>query len=243
MTDNNNNDNARMGASFLGGFLLGRRSRNRGGFSVIMIAIGLFGLATACCTVFAGVPMSTQRASEVSSLSEVTAEELDAFEVGARGLFLVRVAEDAPLGAGGLVAERVEMRELSDDPDEPVSEMDWQAQPGSITVISAEMPGGRAVQVELSPSTRFANAEEVTEEGEGQEFRYTGYLPGSLLTVEGTWLGDDTIVGDTLTTDLPDQYVESTANAPFGMLVWGLVCGGISLLLLIGGVVLKFVGG
>lgn len=242
-----NNDNAKFGISFLTGWLFGRRGRRRNGISGVLLLFGAMGILMSFCTVAVGVPASFVRSREVKKLSHHTAADLDNLPSGSTGLFEAQIPADAAKNEQGLVLSYLEKRPLNTPSPEstnttPSSSGSWQREGNGITEAQLLATDGRRLTVQLPANVSYMDAEEVTVTGSTEEVRYTGFIAGQTLTVEGDWQGDDLLIAETIFAGNPGAYVEAVSKQPGQFLLYGLICGGISAFLLVIGSVLRFIG-
>ncbi len=243
-----NDDNTKFGLSFLAGWLLGRRGRRRGGISVVLFIFGAMGLLGSCCSVTVGVPTSFMRSREVKGLSRYAAAELDSLPSGSTGLFEAQIPADAARGEQGLALSYLEQRPLStpssqtSEEQSSTSSTSWQRENVGITETQLLVGNGRRLTVQMPADVTFMNAEQITIEKGKDELRYTGFVAGQSLTLEGDWQGRDLLIAKTLFAGNPDAYVEAISKMPGQFFLYGLICGSISSFLLIIGGVLRFLG-
>lgn len=239
-------DAGKLGLGFIAGWLMGRRGRRWNGVSTLLIFFGLFALCTAVMTVFVGVPLSVREAVATRGLPLIAASDLDTLAPGTRGLFVVQIPQDAPVDALGLVASRVETRPLTRPDGSQPLESDWQTAQVELHTLEVIVPGdgrGQTIALQVAPDTVRRDAQQLADQQEAQELRHSGYLPGQTVTVDGTWSGSGLITAGTISTAAPETYVQQATFLPANLLVGGLVCGGLAVLMLVLGGILRFVGG
>ncbi|MEM7112398.1 MAG: hypothetical protein AAF614_08195 [Chloroflexota bacterium] len=229
------------------GRLLGFR-RRRQGPSVIFFIFGGMGLFMACGLTMCGVPASFVNSREVASLDQPTAEEMVNLASGTEAIFAAQISPDAPTDAQGLafayVEERPEDAFVENEEGERESQSrNWERTvppPQSVELVATN---GRSVTVQLPQNITFMEAQRF-EEGEPANAtrRTLGYLPGQTLAIHGTWQGGNLILADTLFGGSQEAYVDAVRAMPGRLLLFGLICGGISLLLLGVGIAMRFVG-
>ncbi|MCB9433680.1 MAG: hypothetical protein H6668_17045 [Ardenticatenaceae bacterium] len=227
-------------------FRLFRRRRN--GFSPVLLIFGILGIFMACGMTMCAVPASFMEGREVAGLDQPSGDELDALTPGTRALFAAQLSPEAAAGEQGLVLFYVEERPLKQTTDVDGNPMEtvgdsWNRVTEPAGEMEMRADNGRLLTIQIPPGTTFMEAQRYDEGDPGKETRRTtGYLPGQAVTVDGTWQGNGIITATKLFGGNPEGYVTAVRAAPGQMLIFGLICGGLSVLLLGAGVVLRFLG-
>ena len=225
--------------------LFGRRRRGSG-VSLLLLLAGLFACLTGCPAAACGVPYGFARSVEVMfTVARPDPTELRVLAPGTRVLVAVHLP-DAVTGPHGLALSYSESRRTSGG-EGPVgtataTPYTWlDTSPPQQVVM--QLPDGSPLAVQIPPRTPFLNAHQFEEQdAEGQERRYTGYLPGQALAVEGTWEGNGRLTARALYAGTPNDYLTYLATRPGTMLLLGTACSGLGLGLLALGVVLRLLG-
>lgn len=235
------NDFFKIGAGFLTGWWLGRRRRSAG-FSSLILIVSLMGLLMACSLTFLGVPLSLMRARRVRGLPQVTAQELPALEPGSKGLYSLRAPRQATADYQGMVLAIEDFRLLESQDEERSSTVGkWRPVDEKARTVELSATDGRQISLLLPLDVSYLEAQETLVIEEGRELRRRGYLPRQVVTVEGSWQGDDLLVARTVYGGPIDAYTVSASAAPAQALFTSLLCGLMSLVLLVAGSGLRVV--
>jgi hypothetical protein len=185
---------------------------------------------------------------ELSGLDQPKGDELDNLQPGTRALFAAQISPEAATGPEGLALYYVEERPLEEvvydegETGQTVSQP-WARTESPAAQLEMQADNGRLLTVQIPENISFMEAQRYEEGEPTKETRRTvGYLPGQALTVDGTWQGNGVIIASKLFGGNPEGYVTAVRAAPGQMLVFGLICGGLSVLLLGAGFVLRFMG-
>lgn len=227
-------------------FRLFRRRRQR--TSIIFFILGGLGLFMACGLTTCGVPASILRWREVAALDQPAPAELDRLPPGTTALFTGQIPPDAAAEERGLALWYVEERPEEtfvegDDGEERSQSRSWTRTTPPPGQVMLTQTNGRLLTVQLPENVTFMEAQ-IYEEGEPSNptRRTVGFLPGQALTIEGSWQGNDLLIADTLFAGSPDSFVTAVRAMPGQMLIFGLICGVISLLLLGFGLAMRLTG-
>lgn len=230
------------------GRLLGFRRRRRQGPSVLLFIFGGMGLFMACGLTVFGVPASFMRSREVADLDQPTVEEMQALPPGTEAIFSAQVAPDAPTDEQGLAFAYVEERPEEafvdgEDGERESQSRNWERVEPAPSTVELVLANDRLLTVQLPQNVSFMEAQRF-EEGESSNptRRTVGYLPGQTLAIHGTWQGGDLVLADTLFAGTREAYVAAVRAQPGQMLIFGFICGGISLLLLGLGLAMRVAG-
>lgn len=104
-------------------------------------------------------------------------------------------------------------------------------------MVEMQLAGGKPLTVQIPANASFLNAQRieataVPDDAEA-ELRYTGYLPGQTLTIEGAWQGDQRLIAQTFYAGTADDYLNFLTYTQPGMaLLMGTFCSGVGGLLL-----------
>lgn len=222
--------------------------RQRSRISPVLLIFGLLGLLMACGMTMCAVPASFLEGREVSRLEQPRGDELETLAPGTRALFAARLSAEAAVGEQGLALFYVEERPLVETIDEDgdpaqTAGNTWERVTEPAEKMEMQADNGRSLTVQIPPGTTFLEAQQYEEGDTGRETRRTvGYLPGQVVTVDGTWQGNGIITAGKLFGGNPEGYITAVRAAPGQMLIFGLICGGLSLLLLGVGVALRLLG-
>jgi hypothetical protein len=223
--------------SFAAGWLLGRRGRNRSGAGCLFLVIGVFAALTSIFGLVSA-PLSWMDSRAVRRLPQPVATELS---ITARGTELLMPAqlppEDATDGHGLVLF----YSEAYADEGAGSEDTGWQreSQPQSLTEVSLD--DGTLLSIQLPQNAKLHNATTVDDpDDEGR--RYVGYLPGQAVILRGSWEGDSLMTAEALYAGTIDDNLRYLSRQPGYAVLAGMVCGGIALIFLMIGGVLRFVG-
>jgi hypothetical protein len=112
---------------------------------------------------------------------------------------------------------------------------------GQSRVTEVSLDDGTLLSIQLPPNAKLHNATTVDDpDDEGR--RYVGYLPGQAVILRGSWEGDSLMTAEALYAGTIDDYLRYLSRQPEYAVLAGMVCGGIALIFLMIGGVLRFVG-
>ncbi len=224
---------------------LGRRSRG-GGFSVVLLIFGVFGCISTAAMVFLGAPLAWGQARKVAALPQPAANALATLTPGTEALFTAQLPAPEETGPFGLALYYVEVLQeaQSSEGGTPSRSQTWVRESPSPAAVTLRLSDGGQLRVQLPQQVAFYNAQrqESLADTEERAMRYVGYLPLQTLTVHGTWEGDGVVTAEALYAGSAAAYVDYRQSQPGTALVTGGFCGGVALLLLAVGVVLRFLG-
>ncbi|MCA9979578.1 MAG: hypothetical protein KDD89_02050, partial [Anaerolineales bacterium] len=220
--------------------------RRNNGISILFLLLGACGLISACTAVFLGVPLSIYRSVDVSSLPQPTAEELPSLPNGTDLIITGQLPLSLPESTQGLAVYYLETRPLvrSTDSGEMVSSSDsFERDALNQTEIPFLLSNGREVTVRLPQDVIFSNAERIkTDPVDNIEQQYVGFGRGQTIALEGRWEGNDRLTAATLHAGTAEDFVSGVQSAPGMLFVYSLLCGGLSLAILVVGGILRFLG-
>lgn len=237
-------------------WFLGRNRRSRrSGLSAILLFIGILSCPITCMMVGFGVPATWMQFREIQALPQPSPAELTTVAPGTRMLSAAQLAPDMPIGPHGLVLfyieESVPRRATEDDNDATkaqTSSSDWHRYQLPPLQVEMLLDGNEPVIVQLPPTISFLNAQQVEETENTSEsnqeriLRYTGYLPNQILTIEGTWEGNNIITAQTVYAGRLDDYLDYLANQPGTLFLSGIMCGVMGVFLVGVGLILRMLG-
>ncbi|MCB0132801.1 MAG: hypothetical protein KDD78_18185 [Caldilineaceae bacterium] len=248
--------------TFAMGWLMGRRSRRRDGIGCGLLVLGvLAGLMAAMTAISA--PLAWSDARQVRRLHQPSAAELTALAPGREILLTVTLASEQPAldTEYALFYQEQSVRVPDAESGTRTEKVKSPPIPARVDVLLVD---GTPIQLQVASGTTFLNAQSVSRgnlplaldddadlAAEGAppigtvvagSSRVVGYLPGQTLTVRGTWEGRDLLTAETLYAGALDDYLSYVARSPGVQLLMGLGCGGIALMLLLLGGILRFVG-
>ncbi len=221
-------------------------SPRRSGFSLVMFIFAIFACLTGLLATFIGTPLAWQRAQAARRLPRPAAAELESLPPGSRALFIGNLSKDlsSQNAPHGLALYKVESASTSTTDDEEINPASsaWTLETPPQERVEFLLEENLSVTLQLPEEVNFANAHVFEEEQDGVRRRYVGYLPGQALTVEGVWEGDHLITVQALYAGSPDAYIEYLQGQPAQLAVGGMICGGISLVLLFAAAILRLLG-
>jgi len=236
-------------------WLVWGRSRRYAGVSLVLLFFGVFGCFGGAMAIFLGAPASWLRAREVAALPQPQPVELAGLVPGTEVLLSAQVPPTMPASAPhGLALFYVEERTRGTPTRQPGEERsagsgssNWRRVIPPPAAVQLRLSNDDVLEVQLAPDIQLLNGQTI--EGEAQqadgsqrERRYVGYLPGRVLTLEGTWEGDNRFTAGVSYAGAPADYQEYLANQPGVMVFYGLFCCVVSLVFLVVGGVLWLVG-
>lgn len=230
--------------------MFGLFRRRRGGISVLILIVAVCGVLSSCMTLFFGVPASIMRAREVSNLPVVSAAEVSGLAAGTKGIFMVQIPSNVTADeVNGLALYYIEERQRgtmtpnNDNETTSSSSASWELVQPPVGTFEMTLSNGDPIIINIPSNTSFMNAETVDEEdSDTLERRAVGYRAGQTLTLEGVWEANEILTAQTLYYGTPDQFVSDIRSAPGSLFLFSIICGVISLGLLITGAILRFLG-
>lgn len=236
--------------------LLWGRPRRHAGLSLVLLFFGAFGCFGAAMAIFLGAPASWLRAREVATLPQPQPAELANLVAGTDMLLSAQVPPARPARAPhGLALFYVEERTRHTSTSQPGEDRspgsgsgNWQRVVPPPAAVELHLSNGEPLDVQLAPDIQLLNGQEIEgvpqqqADGSLREQRYVGYLPGRVLTLEGTWEGNNRFTAHASYAGAPTDYREYLANQPGLMVFYGLFCCVVSLVFLGVGGVLRLVG-
>lgn len=216
------------------------------GISFLVLFFGACGLISSCTAVLFGVPLSISRSVDVSNLPQPTAAELVTLPGGTEVIITGQLPTNMDESTQGLAVYYLETRPLvrSTDSGEMVSSSEgFERDSLNLTELPFLLSDGHELTVRLPQNVAFSNAERIeTDPVDNIEQRYVGFGRGQTITIEGRWEGNDRLTADTLYAGTAEDFVSGVQSAPFSFAIYSLICGVISLFLIVIGGVLRFLG-
>jgi len=223
--------------SFAAGWLLGRRGRNRSGVGCLFLAVGIFAALTSVVGLVSA-PMSWMESRTVGRLPQPPAAELSSLARGTEMLMPAQLPLEDVTAGHGLV---LFYSEAFVDGDAASEETGWQREPQPQWLNEVRLDDGTILSIQLPVNAKLHNATTVDDPDENGR-RYVGYLPGQAVILRGSWEGDNLMTAEALYAGTIDDYQRYLSRQPGYAMLAGMLCGGISLIFLMVGGVLRFVG-
>ena len=229
--------------SFLAGWFLGRRSRRRSGIGCLVLILALFAGMSAVAS-FVSTPLVWNASRQTANLPRPVADELTTMTPGIQLLTMAQVPSDLPVDTHGLALFRREtyVDYAADQNSNRTASSGWHVTEPSQARIGMYLLDGTPLLVQLVPEASFLNAQTIDVADSEPRLRYVGYLPGQTLTLHGIWEGDNLFTVENLYAGTVDDYLAYQARMPGTSLMMAFLCGGITLLLLVGGGILRVFG-
>ncbi len=231
--------------SFIAGWLLGRR-RNRSGAGCLFLAVGLFAAMTSVAGLI-GAPISWMESRAAQRLPQPSAAELQSVVQGTELIMPAQLLQ-SPTDEHGLVLSYAEVftESLSAGSSNgggtvASGERAWQRDPEPGWQTEIGLDDGSRLLLQLPVDAELLNATTVVDPDTGDR-RYVGYLPGQAVIVRGSWEGDGRMTARALYAGTVDDYLRHLSRQPGFAMLAGMVCGGIALIFLMIGGILRFVG-
>ncbi len=123
----------------------------------------------------------------------------------------------------------------------------WQRVAASPAEANWQLLNDDVYPVRLTGTTILHNARRVTGEKvgantPGEEFQFSGYLPGQIVTIEGVRAGD-ALLAEQIYPGTPDDYAQYlTVTQPFAAVRTALLCAAVGVVTLIAGWLSRLLG-
>ncbi len=237
---------------FLGvfGFLLGlrdvRKQRARFSAFVLIIAVLACGISLLISTFV--VYLNWAKAREVAGLPRPAPAELRALAPGTRVVIVASLPADAPVSAAGLALFYIERPSASHSTATAAatpafSSAQWQMETPPPAKMDMVLEDGTILSVQIPQTTSFLNEQTIElGDGGGKPRRHVGYLPRQTLAIDGAWEGNNVLTARAFYAGRVQDYQAFMNNQPGQTFFSGLICGGIGILMLLLGIVLRIFG-
>ncbi len=216
---------------------------------------GLLAIIGACALCAIQVPASISHGSEVSRMTRPAPDALAAIPVGQKVLIQAMTpsnSDDTRAATTGLGVFVIESRPRptggkSTATPGASANQNWQRVEASPAEANWKLLNDAAYPVQLTSTAILHNARRVTGDKAGlntsdNEFQFSGYLPGQLVTIEGVRAGD-VLLAEQIYPGSPDEYVQYlTVSQPFAAVRTALLCATLGAVLLVAGWLSRLLG-
>ena len=226
--------------------ILGIRQERRNKWIAFFMGAGTLTCLAAAVLGVVMIPKNIASGVRVSGYPRPSPTELATLASGTDILITVQLPPniDASEENHGLVLFYVERRETARSKngtpvstrtpasDRPIRERDV------ISKMDLLLANGKPLTLRIPAETSLGNAQKIKAEEEHTDVRiertFVGYGPGQLLTIEGTWEGNQLVTTHALFAGTPEAYIRDlSVTQPLQVLSTSLCCGGLGAVLLV----------